>query len=129
MSAYLARLKQIESEKISAYTPESVPSKPSKAPFEPFEGTCLAHIEEKLIDEIVPILEVQREARRQKVLAMLEAAPEINRAIYPDTESDKENVILAIAVRHVATFEMLVPKASYDPWQLMQLMNSAKGLH
>ena len=51
MSAYLARLKQIESEKISAYTPESVPSKPSKAPFEPFEGTCLAHIKEKLIDD------------------------------------------------------------------------------
>ena len=51
MSAYLARLKQIESEKISAYTPGSVPSKPSKAPFEPFEGTCLVHIKEKLIDD------------------------------------------------------------------------------
>ena len=76
-----------------------------------------------------PQANLAMESRRKKVLAMLKAAPEINRAIYPDTESDKENVILAIAVRHVATFEMLVPKARYDPWQLMQLMNSAKGLH
>ena len=51
MSAYLARLKQIEREKNSIYTPDTVPSKPSKAPFEPFEGTCLAHIEKKLIDD------------------------------------------------------------------------------
>ena len=51
MSAYLARLKQFESEKYSAYTPDAVPSKPSKAPFEPFECTCPAHINEKLIDD------------------------------------------------------------------------------
>ena len=64
----------------------------------------------------------QREARRQKVIAMLEAAPDTQRAIYPDTDSDPLNVILAIAIRHVATCEMLIPKAKYDPWRLLELI-------
>ncbi|MDO8414484.1 MAG: hypothetical protein Q7S51_11930 [Gallionellaceae bacterium] len=70
--------------------------------------------------------ELQREARaewrRQKVIAMLEAAPSTQRAIYPDTDSDPHNVILAIAIRHVATCEMLIPKAKYDPWRLLELI-------
>lgn len=51
MSAYLARLKQIENGKYSSYVPNTEPSKPSKPPFEPFEGTCPAHIDENLIDD------------------------------------------------------------------------------
>ena len=51
MSAYLARLKRIEEEKNSHYAPDTVPSKPSKAPFEPFEGTPTAYIEKITIDD------------------------------------------------------------------------------
>ena len=68
------------------------------------------------------LLDQQRESRRQKVIAMLEAAPGMQRAIYPDTESDPLNVILAVAIRHVATCEMLIPKAKYDPWRLLELI-------
>lgn len=68
------------------------------------------------------LAELQRETRRQKVIAMLEAAPGTQRAIYTDTDSDPHNVILAIAVRHVATCEMLISKAKYDPWQLLELI-------
>lgn len=66
----------------------------------------------------------QREDRRQKVIAMLEAAPGTQRAIYVDDASDPHNVILAIAVRHPtpATCEMLIPKAKYDPWRLLELI-------
>ena len=70
----------------------------------------------------------QQEARRQKVIAMLEAAPDTKRAIYADTDSDPHNVILAIAVRHIATCEMLIPKAKYDPWRLLELMSRIHGL-
>jgi len=49
MSAYLAKLKQLENEKNSRYAPNSEPSKPSKVPFEPFEGTGAGHIEKKNI--------------------------------------------------------------------------------
>lgn len=51
MSAYLDRLKQLEDGNNFHYAPNSEPSKPSKVPFEPFEGTHPAHIEKKIIDE------------------------------------------------------------------------------
>jgi len=53
---------------------------------------------------------------------MLDAAPGTQRAIYADTDSDPLNVILAVAIRHVATCEMLIPKAKYDPWRLLELI-------
>lgn len=70
-------------------------------------------------------LEQQQKGRREKVLAMLAADPELERAVHADTESDPDNAILAIAIRHVATFEMKVSKASYDPWQLLALVDKA----
>lgn len=68
-------------------------------------------------------VESQREARRQKVIAMLDAAPNTQRAIYTDTDSDPHNVILTVAVRACQqTCEMLIPKAKYDPWRLLELI-------
>lgn len=65
----------------------------------------------------------QREARRQKVIAMLEAAPGMQRAIYADDESDPHNVILAVAVRACKqTCELLIQKTKYDPWLLLELI-------
>ena len=73
------------------------------------------------------LTELQREARaewrRQKVIAMLEVAPDTQRAIYTDTDSDPHNVILTVAVRTCQqTCEMLIPKAKYDPWRLLELI-------
>jgi hypothetical protein len=64
----------------------------------------------------------QREARRQKVLTMLESTPGTQRAIYIDIDSDPHNVILTVAVRNLATCEMLIPKTKYDPWRLLELI-------
>src|SRR3989338_2754650 len=73
------------------------------------------------------LTELQREARtewrRQKVIAMLERYPDTQRAIYTDTDSDPHNVILAVAVRTCQqTCEMLIQKAKYDPWRLLELI-------
>lgn len=73
------------------------------------------------------LTELQREARaewrRQKVIAMLEAAPGTQRAIYTDPDSDPHNVILTVAVRACQqTCEMLIPKAGYDAWKLLELI-------
>ncbi len=73
------------------------------------------------------LTELQREARaewrRQKVIAMLEAAHDTQRAIYTDTDSDPHNVILTVAVRSCQqTCELLIPKAKYDPWRLLELI-------
>ena len=71
--------------------------------------------------------ELQREDRQNKVLTMLEANPDKQRAVYADTESDQDNVILTIAVRHFATYEMLIPKAKYDPFRLLELIEQFGG--
>ena len=68
------------------------------------------------------LIELQREARRGKAIAMLEASPDTLRAIYTDINSDPHNVILTLAVRNLATCEMLIPKANSDPWRLLELI-------
>jgi len=126
MSAYLARLKQIENDKNSLNVPDPEPPKPAKGPFDPFGGKHPVHFEKKVIDAVKiaagSLLEQQRESRRQKVIAILEAAPNTQRAIYTDIDSDPRNVILTVAVRNLATCEMLIPKSKYDPWRLLELI-------
>lgn len=123
MSAYLAKLKRLESDKNSPSAPYIEPSKPSKVPFEPFEGTGAGHIAKKIIAKPETLEDRQREARRQKVIVMLEAAPDTQRAIYADTTSDPHNIILSVAVRACQqTCEMKIPKAKYDPWRLLELI-------
>ena len=69
------------------------------------------------------LAELQQEARRQKVIAMLEAAPATQRAILTDADSDPHHVILTVAVRSCQqTCELLIPKAKYDPWRLLELI-------
>lgn len=68
------------------------------------------------------IKELKREQRRQKVLKMLEERPEIQRAFVTDTESDPDNVILTLAIRDQASFEMLIPRRKYDPFMLLELI-------
>lgn len=51
---------------------------------------------------------------------MLEENPETRRAIL--AEMDADNVIVTIALRHVATCEMRIAKGKYDPFLLMGLI-------
>lgn len=74
------------------------------------------------------LIELQREARRGKAIAMLEAAPNTQRAIHTDINSDPHNVILTVAVRNLATCEMLIPISKYDPWRLLELIEQ-HGVH
>lgn len=78
-------------------------------------------IEERAANDSA-LTDLSAEARRQKVLAMLEAHPETQRAILADIEADADNVILTIALRNAATCEMLIPKAKYDPWKILELL-------
>ena len=73
------------------------------------------------------LTELQRETREKKVLAMLEENPDKQRAVYTDTESDQNNVILTIAVRYLSTCEMLIPRAKYDPFRLLELIEHNDG--
>lgn len=45
MSAYLARLKQLDDDKYFQHTPDTPPTKPTKGAFDGFDGTGTGHIE------------------------------------------------------------------------------------
>ena len=68
------------------------------------------------------IAELRREQRLENVLKMLEERPEIQRAFVTDTESDRHNVILTIAIRGQYSFELEIPKDRYDPFLLLEII-------
>ena len=67
--------------------------------------------------------ELKREERRAKVLAILEANPDTQRAFVTDTEAVPDNVILTMAIRNQYTFEMTIPKDRYDGFLVLEILN------
>ncbi len=61
-------------------------------------------------------------------MELLQASPESLRAVYIDSDSDPKNIILAIAVRHVAVAEMTVPRVKYDPWKMITILDGGGAL-
>lgn len=87
---------------------------------------------EKVTDDLIQRLrkhkpeilkELQAETRRQKVLNMLADNPGLKRAYLTDATADPDNVILTIAIRGLATFDMLIPRPKYDPFTLIDLID------
>lgn len=71
---------------------------------------------------------MKQEERRRKVLSLLAENPEQQRAYLTDAETDRNNVILTVAIRGEATGEILIPKITYDPFQLIAMIErAAKG--
>ena len=58
---------------------------------------------------------------------MLAANPCTRYALVTDAESDPEAVILALAVRGRTTCELPIPKAKYDPFLLLDLIERHSG--
>jgi len=69
---------------------------------------------------------VQRDARRQKVLQLMDEEPRPPRAWYADSESDPDYVILAFAKRvsgGIYTCELTVEREKWDPFLFLELMD------
>ena len=68
------------------------------------------------------------EARRQRVLALLAERPGIRYALVTDMDADPDAVILALAIRGAfpdggtVTCELAIPRAKYDPFLLLDLI-------
>lgn len=86
---------------------------------------------EKITNELIERLrkhksaiieELKREQRREKVLRMLEENPGTQRAFVTDTMSNRDNVILTLAIRGIGTCEMEIPKRKYDPFLLLAII-------
>lgn len=68
------------------------------------------------------LAELARETRRQKVIAMLAADPNLVRAITVEDTGDPQGLIMNVAIRDAGTVELMLPRTTYDPFKLMQLI-------
>jgi len=64
------------------------------------------------------------EERRREVLAMLDKTPSIQRAVVTHPEVHAHAVIVTIALRGRAAGEVYIPKAQYDAFRLLQILQS-----
>jgi hypothetical protein len=123
MMGYLARLKQLESNKIFNISPDSEPTKPTKGGFDGFVGSGTGQNEKKIIESTKT---EQQRTRRQKVTKMLADSPHLNHVmLVDDSDQDPDYHIVALAVRDEyggATSELLIPRAKVDIWQLMEFI-------
>lgn len=72
------------------------------------------------------LLDKQREARRQKIIAMLGAAPGTRYAVHV-ADASTDPVIVAVGIREIATFEMEIPHQYYDGMALLELIEKQSG--
>ena len=61
-------------------------------------------------------------ARRQRVVAMLEAWPGTRYAVLTDRDANPEVVIVALAIRGRASCELHIPRDKYDGVMLLDLI-------
>ena len=65
----------------------------------------------------------QREASRQKAIGLMNESPGTLRGIYVDDQIDPDNIVVFVAVKSCQqTCELLIPRATYDPFKLLELI-------
>ena len=80
-----------------------------------------------------PLPDAAAAARPPRVLAMLVERPGVRYAVLTDTEADPEAVVLALAIRGAmpdgatVTCELRIPRAKYDPFLLLELIERHGG--
>jgi hypothetical protein len=95
-------------------------------------GTITATGDQSAVDRWLPTIrdnkpsilcELQRDRRRTKVLALLEG----NRfALFVDNDKT-DPVIATVGIRDLATFELAIPRHSYDGMVLLELIEKHYG--
>ena len=137
--SYLARLKQLEDVNFSQHHPVIDLPKPPKPPFDSFGSTDSGLYAKKIslnddqqpdeckaggsLAKLETLKDRQREASRQKAIALMNESPDVPRGIYVDDEIDPHNVVLFVASRiYQQTCELLIPRAKYDPFKLLELI-------
>ena len=85
------------------------------------------HATKDVENALISFRALAKNVRRDRVMELLRANPEVPRAVYTDTQSDPNNVILTIAIRRVCVCEMLIDKSKYNPWEIMTVFG--KELH
>jgi hypothetical protein len=70
-------------------------------------------------------LDAEREERRSAVVVMMAAAPNSQRRFWHvDDKSNSEYVIVTFGIRDVGTCELSILRERYDPFRLLEIINS-----
>jgi hypothetical protein len=72
---------------------------------------------------LVCFTDLARSQRYGKALAMLNSTPDMQRALVANLDDLPGQVILTIAKRGVAVFEVQMPVEKYDPFKIMALVD------
>lgn len=67
------------------------------------------------------------EAGQRKVESMLANNPAIRYALATNAEGDPDDVLLTLAIRNLGTCDLRIPKARYDPFLIMRLLDQYDG--
>lgn len=86
-----------------------------------------AELLQALAGDPEPEPDPRAEARRQRVLAMLEAHPGARYAALTDMQADPAAVIVVLAIRGRATCELRIPRDKYDGVLLLDLIEKHGG--
>ena len=114
--SYLDRLKL----KILANAPEYEATKGTKAPYVPFVAPESAPFRQISAADL-PI-DPEGDARRQRVLAMLDERPDTRYAVLVD-DPYTDPVLLTLAIRGRATCELKIQAAQFDPFELLAMLD------
>lgn len=113
--SYLARLKQ----KILEKAPECEATKGTKGAYVPFVAPVSAPFRQISADAL-PI-DSEAEARRRRVLSMLDARPDTRYAVLVDNP-DTDPMLISVGIRDVATFELAISADRFDAFALLALI-------
>lgn len=98
-------------------------------------GTITATGDEPAVDRWLPTIrdnkpgilrELQREGRREKVVARLGADPALRYAVHVD-DASTDPVVVVVGIRSVASFELEIPSRYYDALALLELIEKHVG--
>jgi len=92
-----------------------------RAPMGVIDSQTDARLKQEKPQLIAELTEAAMESRHRELLDMMRADDQGKKYFYlTDTDSNPRFVILAMAIRGVATFELKIPRERYDPFLLMQ---------
>ena len=74
-----------------------------------------------------PLTDPLAESWRRRLLSMLSQNPTVTYAVLTEMDGDPEAVLLALAIRGRATCKLHIPKAKYDPFLMLDLLDRHGG--
>jgi hypothetical protein len=113
--SYLARLKQ----KILEKAPECEATKGTKRAYVPFVAPMPTSSRQISAHKLT--IDPEADPRRDRALAMLTERPALRYAVLA-VNPDTDPVLLTVAIRGVATFDMAIPAAKFNAFALLALI-------